>query len=177
MNNFNFKEGQYLEFQKPHEYEYISVRIHKVDETGVNVVILSDSSEKKLSYYFLENNSFRYPFISEKLIENCGFNFNSEKYFEKNEIIIIECIAYNIKENNFDNFIDYSSKSLGFKVLRKNKKQDFVKILNNLPYETDPVEFKNKHDTISTVEDLFAKLKEFDINDIDFDIVILKSKE
>ena len=177
MIESNLKEGQYLEIKNQDGYDFISVRILKKDNLGIDTLILSDKSKRKFSNYFIEKNNYRYPYISKELIENCGFSINQKGFFERNDIAIIDCVLCRTEENQKLQTLDYASKSFGFKVLNKSKKEDFLSDFKNVPFETEKEEFQKKYNTIFTVEDLFTKLKEFNIEDLDFDDAILKSKK
>ncbi|TVZ26585.1 hypothetical protein JM83_3226 [Gillisia sp. Hel_I_86] len=177
----NLESGNYIELYNPLKYNFFPVRILESDSNRIKVKILSTEKDRYFDNYYLDQFGFRIPFISEKLINYCGFNridkspiFNNKDY----DLSIIECYQGKIDRNQFLRTLDIETRFLGFKILEKNKEEEFIEILKKLPFNCDFKSFQKENKLINSgnANILFKKLNEFGINDINTDKIILESK-
>jgi hypothetical protein len=171
-----FQSGKYLELFNPIKNNYFPVRILEVKETGISVKILSTGSERTFANYYLNNYHYRFPNISHELLKNCGFeNHNKGLIWKRGNIIVVECLQGEIKNNDYVTFfINFSSRFLGYKVTTKEALSEFLELLKQTPFDSDSEAFRNQNLTVSFADELFMRLSEFGLKNLNTDKIILE---
>ncbi|OYX86711.1 MAG: hypothetical protein B7Y83_00365 [Flavobacteriales bacterium 32-34-25] len=109
------------------------------------------------------------------MIEDCGFKRGINGNYELNDIVIIGCGTKEKEQNNKSNYPEIKSNNFyGYKILLKTDVNDFIK--NNIEtiHNTSLIDFQKKNGTFFSVEDLFEKLIEFGVTNIDFEKLLIE---
>ena len=172
----NHKSGDYLELFNPAKNSYFPIRIKNIKETGLIVKILNTGKECLFQNYYMQNYPYKIPSISHKLLLNCGFvNKNNILVWERDNHVIIECLHGNIRNKNYQNIIfDNSIRFLCFKITKASEYSNFLKLLKENLDEENIDEFKKKNEIIKTANELFTKLYENGLTNLETDKIILK---
>jgi hypothetical protein len=166
------KADNYIEIYNIKNHNYFPVKILSINKNEIKVKTLIDNIEIKIDISHLETYGYRIPYISNKMIESCGFKKAKNGHYEKNNVVIIE--NYIGKMEQISNFFEINTAFLGFKILNKINVEDFFKKNYKTNYETKFIDFQRKNNTIIKVEDFFKELVKFGITDINFEELIIE---
>lgn len=162
------KANNYIEIYNIKNHNYFPVKILSIDENEIKVKTLIDNIEIKIDNCYIETYGYRTPYISNKMIESCGFKKTENGYYEKNNVVIIENYVGE-KE-----LLWKKTAFLGFKILNKIDVEDFFKTNIGTNYETKFIDFQKKNNTIMKIEDFFKELVKYGITDINFEKLIIE---
>lgn len=162
------KKNEYIAISNPANNDFVPVKILSIAKKEITVKILANEDIRIIPNYYLENYGYRKPYISEKIIENCGLKKTKHDQYEYDNIVLIKSF---VSQNN-GGYHFFSSNFLGYKFLTNSEVDDFRKLLSEIPFETNINDFKEKNSTITTIEEFINKINELKINNVNFEKLI-----
>ncbi len=167
----NFKPNQYIELFNPGKNNYFPIRILEENDNGYKAIILENDKKINVYEYQLKSYGYRNIWITEKLMNQLGFEKNGLIYSRQNTIVW-ECLIGDLKQTEHPYYLyEFNSKHLGYVILNADEVDQFREDYNEIEFEAANHKIKEKYSFTSSINDIFTSLMEKAPNDFNYEIL------
>lgn len=131
-----FKTNEYIEIYNPSKHNYIPIRILSKNKNGYDALLLPNSKQVNIYNYQLNTYGYKKIWITEKLLSQLGFKKEGLNYTLE-DITIFECLIGELKNIDHPYYLyEFSSKHLGYAILKKNEVDEFIKDYKEIDFNS-----------------------------------------